>query len=207
VAAALFAWSLPGFVHDNFTMWPTRDTLRDRHLVELMTRLAGDTRCVVTDRQLLPFRAGLRVPPELCVTSLKRRWAGHLSDERLLEQLQAYQPGLVFLSGRRLRLTDALAGWLAPRYRYAYGDPWGGLFLVRNDLADATMPVLVDAAADFEDCWEAQLNLAEVLTREGRHVEAQQALERASRALPDDDGLAPVRHRLSDLTQLTRVEE
>ncbi|MHC4590442.1 MAG: ArnT family glycosyltransferase [Planctomycetota bacterium] len=158
-AAVLLAVQAPDFFRANFAARSSLDLLRDRHLVELMTRLPGDTHCVMTDRQILPFRAGLRVPPELCVTSLKRRWAGHLSDDRLIALLAAYEPEQVYLSGQRLRLTAQLYDWLGPRYRHVYGDPWGGLFLVRNDLAPTAMTGLVEAAGAYENCWEAQLNL------------------------------------------------
>jgi hypothetical protein len=192
----------PSVYRLDFAAWRSADMLRDRHLVDLMTRLSGDTRYVVTDRQILPFRAGLRVPPELGVTSLKRRWAGHLSDERLIELLGAYRPEQVYLSGRRIRVTDGLYGWLAPRYRHVYGDPWGGVLLVREDLAGAAMPALIEAAAAYQGCWEAQLNLAEVLARASRHEEAQRAFVRALDALPDDPGLAPIRRRLAPLAHV-----
>jgi hypothetical protein len=207
VAAVLFAAQIREVYRRDFVAWSSRDMLRDRHLVELMARLSDHTRYMVTDRQILPFRAGLRVPPELGVTSLKRRWAGHLSDDQLIELLTAYRPEQLFLSGRRIRLTEELVGWLAPRYGHVYDDPWGGLFLVRNDLAEKAMPVVVETAAGFGDCWEAQLNLAELLTRAGRHGEAQLALGRASRALPEKSAFAPVRQRLEALTQLTRADQ
>jgi hypothetical protein len=202
VAVVLFAWQVPDFIRANFGAWSSPGTLRDRHLVELMTRLSGDTRYVMTDQQILPFRAGLRVPPELSVTSLKRRWAGHLTDDTLLGLLAAYQPEQIFLSGQRIRLTDELVAWLAPRYRHVYDDPWGGLFLVRNDRAGTAMTSLVEAAGAYESCWEAQLNLAGVHARAGRRDEAQRAFVLALEALPDDPGLAPVRQRLAVLAHV-----
>jgi hypothetical protein len=201
-AAVLLAAQVPGFLRANFGAWSAPDLRRDRHLIELMRNLSDDGGYVVTDEQVIAFRAGLRVPPELGVTSLKRRWSGHLPDAELVGLLGTYQPQLIYFAGRRIRPTDELVGWLAPRYRHVYGDPWGGVVLIRNDLAPPAMEEIVEAASRFEDCWEAQLNLAEVHARAGRDDEARQGWLRALNAMPEDPDLAPLRRRLTELSHV-----
>ena len=113
-------------------MWAAQD----REIVRAMRQLAGRTRWVVTDRQMLAFRAGLRVPPPLAVTSLKRRWAGHLDDTDLMNALDTYAPEQIYLSGRRVPLTGVLMAYLRPRYEITWEDPRGGRFFVRNDIVE-----------------------------------------------------------------------
>lgn len=134
VAAGLFLWHLPAVYRRDVVAWTDRDSQSEREVVAVMLRHADRTRYVMTDRQIFAFRAGLRVPPPLAVTSLKRRWAGQLTDDMLIEILDAWRPEQVFLSGRRLPVTPTLVEYLQRRYRIAYRDPRGGGLLVSNDL-------------------------------------------------------------------------
>ena len=56
-----------------------------------MREFEPEARIVVSDRQILPFRAGQRVPPPLAVTSLKRQWSGHLPGETLIAIIEEYR--------------------------------------------------------------------------------------------------------------------
>ncbi len=134
VAVTLFALHLPAVYARDVAAWRDRDQTADEAILDAMSANAHRTRYLMTDRQILAFRAGLRVPPPLAVTSLKRRWSGQLGDDELIEILDAWAPEQIFLSGRRLPVTETLVGYLGPRYRLIHVDPRGGALLLRNDL-------------------------------------------------------------------------
>ncbi len=134
VAVACFALHLPAVYERDVAAWNDLDTTADRAVLEAMSVYADRTRYLMTDRQIHAFRAGLRVPPPLAVTSLKRRWGGHLDDDKLIEILDTWAPEQIFLSGRRLPVTETLVGYLRPRYRLIHADPRGGGLFLRNDL-------------------------------------------------------------------------
>jgi hypothetical protein len=71
---------------------------RDQQLVEAMRRHGPETTWVFADRPIYPFSAGLVVPPEVAVVSIKRRRAGKLSDARVVGVLERYQPEQVLLA-------------------------------------------------------------------------------------------------------------
>ena len=134
VAVACFAMHLPTVYDRDVAAWNNLDATADLAVLEVMSTYADRTRFLMTDRQIHAFRAGLRVPPPLAVTSLKRRWSGQLDDTELIILLEVWAPEQIFLTGRRLPVTEALVDYLAPRYRLVHADPRGGGLLVRNDL-------------------------------------------------------------------------
>ena len=134
VAVTCFALHLPAVYERDVAAWTDRDQTADEAIVEAMSVYADQTNFLMTDRQILAFRAGLRVPPPLAVTSLKRRWSGQLGDDELIRMLDTWAPEQIFLSGRRLPVTETLLGYLGPRYRLMHVDPRGGALLLRNDL-------------------------------------------------------------------------
>ena len=139
IAIGLLAWRVPAVYERDFAAWPSDADIRLRHLLTRMSELPHPTNRVVTDYQILAFRAGLDVPPQLAVTSLKRRWSGGLSDDAIIDVLASYRPDQIVLSGRRILLTEPLLDYLQPRYVQMYGDRSGWLVLIRNDLAPAGM--------------------------------------------------------------------
>ncbi len=134
VAVGCFALNLPAVYERDVAAWTDLDTTMDDAVVEVMSDYADRTRYLMTDRQIHAFRAGLRVPPPLAVTSLKRRWSGQLDDDVLIGLFEIWKPEQVFLSGRRLPVSETLSGYLGRRYRLVLTDPRGGGLLVRNDL-------------------------------------------------------------------------
>jgi hypothetical protein len=97
----------------------------ERRLVSALTSHRDQTRWVVTDQQIYPFAAGLLSPPELAVTSGKRRDTGAMGDELVLEVVQRYQPEQVLLS--RFDFGPAITQYLDTNYRligsYKIGAP------------------------------------------------------------------------------------
>jgi 4-amino-4-deoxy-L-arabinose transferase-like glycosyltransferase len=114
----------------------------ERRLVSAMESRRDMTRWVVADQQIYPFVAGLLSPPELAVTSTKRRRTGALSDEFVLDVLKRYRPEQVLLAAR-LDFGPAIEQFLAANYRlvgrYKIGAPQPArLYFIGKDPTPAT---------------------------------------------------------------------
>jgi len=70
--------------------------LEDRNVIWL-TAHAAQTHWVFTDRVIYAFWAGLPVPPELAVIPSKRIWSGQITEEKIVECLERYQPEQILL--------------------------------------------------------------------------------------------------------------
>jgi hypothetical protein len=199
--AAVFLLRLPD-VHRADIDAARQDTAwRDGLSLEIMEGLADDTRWVLTDRQIVPFRAGLRVPPDLAVTSLKRRWSGHMDESRVLAALDAQRPEVVLLSGRRIPLSRRLVARLEETHRPVYHDHTGGGLLVRRDLAERGFDLLEAKSAALATNWEAQLNLANRLHEAGRAVASAEAYRRTLEVLPAGTDYDPLRRDLQAIVE------
>lgn len=98
---------------------------------------------LVTDRPMLAFRAGLKVPPELAVWSRKRMKIGQLTEADILRVIWRDRPRQVLL--QRFEVSDDLLARLSPDYLRT---TWlaGGVHLVRRDAADGIAGGAADAA-------------------------------------------------------------
>jgi hypothetical protein len=89
------------------------------------------------------FRAGLPVPPEVAVLSIKRIKSGNITSAQVLQVLKTYTPEQVVLARFRYGLPsvqlydDACMTYLEQHYTKAYDDNWQVQYL-RNDLWPAT---------------------------------------------------------------------
>ncbi|MBL7071005.1 MAG: glycosyltransferase family 39 protein [Candidatus Omnitrophica bacterium] len=88
---------LPGKFKKAHKDLTNKPSIRNNQVIELLLKYKQDTRWVVTDSQLLPFHAGLLVPPELVSTTLKRKLTGDLTPGYFLEVLKKYKPEQVLL--------------------------------------------------------------------------------------------------------------
>ncbi|MFH0982595.1 MAG: glycosyltransferase family 39 protein [Planctomycetota bacterium] len=159
-----------------------KDTPSDRYTVAVLKQFRERTDYAVTDRQIFAFSAGMIVPPELSVTSVKRMRSGHLSMETLIGLLQRYQPGVIHFSWRkRIPMTRELNEYLATHYSMLYADPRGNRCYVLQTLAVDPLETLERAAAEVPGCWEGQYNLSVQLADLGREQDAARALAEAKR--------------------------
>jgi hypothetical protein len=90
-------WQAGKFIASARRMMDTKMRREERALVAAMSARRDQTRWVLTDQQIYPFAAGLLSPPELVVTSSKRRDTGAMSDELVLDVLQRCRPEQVLL--------------------------------------------------------------------------------------------------------------
>ena len=66
------------------------------------------------------FHAGIPMPPDLAVVSLKRMWTGQISSARIAQEMRDIQPGIVMLrNDTKPTFIDDL---IAQRYQLVYQD-------------------------------------------------------------------------------------
>jgi hypothetical protein len=157
-----------------------RMTRSDEYTVAVLKQFKDRTEYVVTDRQMLAFSAGMMVPPELSVTSVKRVRSGELSVGRLIELLEEYKPGAIHLSWRkRIPLSRELSDYLKGRYGLLYADPRGDRCFVLSSLGVDAASILQSASAEVPESSEGHYNLGVYLAGLGRDEEAVRALQRS----------------------------
>lgn len=74
-------------------------------VVNLLLQHPNQTRWIFTDRPIYAFYAGLRVPPEIAVLSIKRVLTAQISQDTLLDVLKHYQPDQLLLSRFRVEAS------------------------------------------------------------------------------------------------------
>jgi uncharacterized membrane protein YhaH (DUF805 family) len=98
----------------------------DRQLgvIHLLSEHRGANRWVFTDHAIYAFYAGLRVPPEIAVFSIKQFVTGNLSDAELLLVLQKYLPEQILLSRFRdgIRENKEIMAYINQNYSIIYED-------------------------------------------------------------------------------------
>lgn len=75
------------------------------NVVNLLQQHQRHDRWIFTDRPIYAFYAGLRVPPEIAVLSIKRVLTAQISQDKLLEVLKNYQPDQLLLSRFRVEAS------------------------------------------------------------------------------------------------------
>lgn len=103
---------------------------RARSLVDEMRARAPDTRWAFTDHYQYAFRAGLPVPPALASISDMQLRTSTLTEERILEIIDDYEPEQILVARFELPLVRGLA---AEGYRLVREQDGAALF-VRSDL-------------------------------------------------------------------------
>lgn len=83
-------------------------------VVAAIREVAAPAETVVTDDQMLAFRAGRDVPPELCDTSIVRIAAGSLTPDEIFRSMSGVKT-VVIWNGRLARVPGFM-GWLNERY-------------------------------------------------------------------------------------------
>jgi hypothetical protein len=109
-------------------------SLAELQPVSLMSHYAGQSQWVVTDRPLYAFRAGLPVPPNFAVISLKRVATGSLTEQDVLDSIRKTSPEQVFLTRFQ---WPSVEEYLHDHY-YILSSISGKPFYLRHDLAQET---------------------------------------------------------------------
>jgi hypothetical protein len=78
------------------------------------------TKLFYTLEPIYSFHAGIPMPPDLAVVSLKRFWAGEMTSARIGQEMQDLKPGIVLL--RNDTHPTPFDGLIAREYRLVYED-------------------------------------------------------------------------------------
>lgn len=94
-------------------------------VVNIVQQYREHTRWVFSDRPIIPFYAGLPVPPETAVFSDKRLTAGNLTYRDLLKILRTYRPEQIVLARRTRDITRhrGIRQFLENNYVRTYVNP------------------------------------------------------------------------------------
>ncbi len=81
---------------------------KDSAIVSVMKHHAPHTKWAFAQREIYAFHAGLMVPPELAVTSLKRFWAQQISPEEITFLSDKYPPEQILIDETQVRFEWGL---------------------------------------------------------------------------------------------------
>lgn len=110
-----------------------RPTVYNNPVLQRMSEYAANTRWAYSESPIHAFHAGLKVPPELAVITLKRQWSGQITPQQIRQGIQHYDPELILL-----RVRDAGTGWeefLRSNYEWSVSDSNCNLFVSKRLLA------------------------------------------------------------------------
>jgi hypothetical protein len=108
-----------------------RNAFEDK-VLRRMEQFTDRTEWVFADLPMYAFQVGKPVPPELAVISWKRFAAGDLSQEQILEIVEAYRPEQILLGRFEFPILDP---YLAENYRLVLEREGDLALYVRNDIA------------------------------------------------------------------------
>ncbi len=94
-----------------------------------VARYAHETKWIVTDRPMYAYRAGLRTPPYLAVTSAKRIRTGQLSHQEILRLIREYRVEQVLMVRRDWPLVQK---YLKKDYDLVYAKGRSRLFVLKS---------------------------------------------------------------------------
>jgi hypothetical protein len=181
---------------------------RDHFAAEVMREYAGETRWVLADRPMFPFRAGLATPPNVAVFTRKRILTGVLTLEDLLVTVDRFQPEQVVLTWKTPpAMARELVRSIEGRYRMVLGESGGSplRLYVRRDVASDPVPRLQRAVERMPSVASGHSALGLLW---GARGETDLAVTALARALVLDPGSLPRRAQLGDAMLATgRTEE
>lgn len=112
LALCVYGISLPGILRQNGANAEARTFTSTLEAVAYLENRFPEGAVVISDYHMIPFRAGLTVPPELATVTKKRIQLGMLSSEALIEITQRHQPGAVILWDEQLASASEYVDWL-----------------------------------------------------------------------------------------------
>lgn len=104
---------------------PIKPPTGDAEALNQILRYKPVTNWIFTDRPIYAFKAGLTVPPETAVISIKRFNSGNLTLADLLAVWQRYQPEQILLARwtDKIQQDQALSAYLKTNYAKTYTNP------------------------------------------------------------------------------------
>ena len=101
-----------------------------------IVRFKPFTRFMFTDQPIYSFHSGIPLPPSLGVMSLKRFWAGDMTNARFVSELDAAQPELILL--RNDTTESVYEEQLSRKYSLVYRDDANRLYALKSIASKAS---------------------------------------------------------------------
>jgi len=116
---AFYLWSLPGMIIEDAKLQAAPAEPTSQEAVDWAISAIQPDDFIVTDYQMIAFRAGGKVPPPLCNTSEKRIKSGNLTADELIALTVKYDPKAILIWDQRFEMLPAYVDWVKQRYRLA----------------------------------------------------------------------------------------
>ena len=117
--------------------------VQETAVIDTMKKFRDGTHFAYTKGSIFPFHAGLMVPPELAVLSLKRRWSGRITDAEILETVRRYRPEQLLIEKNS---DEFLTPFAATNYTVAYDDGWTQLYVTSQLFEKSTVSNRISAS-------------------------------------------------------------
>ena len=98
-------------------------------VIGVMERFQTEAKTIYSDEPVWSFHARLPLPPKLGVLPLKRFWAGEISNERIVEELERVRPELILLRNDSREVP--FSRLLQSDYRVVYHDELHRLYALK----------------------------------------------------------------------------
>ncbi len=119
-ALTAYAISLPGIVQADAGLLAAPTYQSAQAAVAFLQEHVAPGAMVISDYHIIPYRAGLLVPPELATLTKKRLQLGLLSEAELMRIAEARQAEAVLLWDEQLARQEAFLAWMRGRYALAF---------------------------------------------------------------------------------------
>jgi len=116
---ALYLWSLPGIIVEDAELRAAPAEPISQEAVDWVISATQPDDFIVTDYQMIAFRAKRRLPPPLCNTSEKRIKSRNLTGDELIAVTVKYDPKAILVWDQRFEMLPAYVDWVKRHYRLA----------------------------------------------------------------------------------------
>jgi len=116
---AFYLWSLPRIIVEDAELQAAPAEPISQEAVDWVISATQPDDFIVTDYQMIAFRAKRRLPPLLCNTSEKRIKSRNLTGDELIAVTVKYDPKAILVWDQRFEMLPAYVDWVKRHYRLA----------------------------------------------------------------------------------------
>ncbi len=120
VALMVYAFSLPSVLRGDAQLLSAPSWRSGEEAIRFLQERFPEGAVVISDYQMIPFRAGCSVPPPLATVTKKRLQLGLLTTEHLVRLAEAYRPAAILLWDEQLTALPDFVAWVKAHYDLAF---------------------------------------------------------------------------------------
>ena len=132
-ATLVYSVSLPGTIAVDANLVGAQTFTSSLEAVDFLRARFPSGAVVISDYQMIPYRAGCTVPPELATLTKKRIQLGLLTSADLIRITQEWQPAAVILWDEQLIQAEEYVRWLKTQYGMAFKRGYHEIYLPVSD--------------------------------------------------------------------------